>query len=70
LNFLFFTKREIYKEFAIENLSEVNLTAKVRGERIDYERHEIFTEVKAVTYHQLYIKETADGWEAQVIFDL
>lgn len=70
LNFLFFTKREIYKEFVIEELHDFKLTAKVRGERIDYGRHEIFTEVKAVTYHHLYIKETPTGWEAQVIFDL
>jgi len=70
LNFLFFTKREIYKEFEVESLIDFKLTAKVKGERIDYDRHEIFTEVKAVTYHHLYIKETADGWEAQVIFDL
>ncbi len=70
LNFLFFTKREIYKEFVIESLIDFTLRAKVRGERIDYDRHEIFTEVKAVTYHHLYIKETPGGWEAQVIFDL
>ncbi len=70
LNFLFFTKREIYKEFVIENLDNFKLRAKAKGERIDYDRHEIFTEVKAVTYHHLYIKETPEGWEAQVIFDL
>jgi SHS2 domain-containing protein len=70
LNFRFFTKREIYREFVIESLIDFKLSAKVKGERIDYDRHEIFTEVKAVTYHHLYIKETPDGWEAQVIFDL
>jgi SHS2 domain-containing protein len=70
LNFLFFTKREIYKEFAVKNLSETKLTARVRGEAVDYERHEIYTEVKAVTFHKLYIKETPEGFEAQVIFDL
>ncbi len=70
LNFLFFTEREIYKEFDIQNLSEKNLSARIKGEPIDYERHEIYTEVKAVTFHKLYIKETSQGWEAQVIFDL
>ncbi|RMD90240.1 MAG: archease [Calditrichaeota bacterium] len=70
LNFLFFTKREIYKVFEIENLTDTALNATVRGEKIDYDRHEIYTEVKAITYHYLYIKKTARGWEAQIIFDI
>ncbi|NIR49285.1 archease [candidate division KSB1 bacterium] len=70
LNYLFFTEREIYKEFEITEIAETRLVAIVRGEKLDYERHEIYTEVKAVTYHRLYIKETECGWEAQVIFDL
>ncbi|MFQ6116290.1 MAG: archease [bacterium] len=70
LNYLFFTEGEIYKEFQIEEITDMKLLARVKGEKIDYDQHEIFTEVKAVTYHQLYIKQTAQGLEAQVIFDL
>ncbi len=70
LNYLFLTKREIYKEFQIDEVIDTKLSARVSGERLDYDRHEIYTEVKAVTYHKIYIKETARHWEAQVIFDL
>ena len=70
LNYLFFTEREIYKEFQIDELTDTKLLARIKGEKLDYDRHEIYTEVKAVTYHQLYIKQTAQGWEAQIIFDL
>ena len=70
LNYLFFTEREIYKEFLIDELADTKLLARIKGEKLDYDRHEIYTEVKAVTYHQLYIKQTAQGWEAQIIFDL
>ncbi len=70
LNFLFFTEREIYKLFDVQEIHPTGLMAVIHGEPIDYERHEIYTEVKAVTYHHLYVKQTQDGWEAQVIFDL
>ena len=50
--------------------------AEVAGELFDPERHELRTELKAVTYHQLYVRPLsataggAAGWEAQVIFDV
>ncbi|MBI3267820.1 MAG: archease [Planctomycetes bacterium] len=36
------------------------------------ERHELRVELKAVTYHQLFVRpvEGGGGWEAQVIFDV
>jgi SHS2 domain-containing protein len=70
LNYLFLTKQEIYKDFKIDEICDTKLLGRVRGEKTDYDRHEIYTEIKAVTYHQLYVKQTARGWEAQVIFDL
>ncbi|RMF69228.1 MAG: archease [Calditrichaeota bacterium] len=70
LNFLFQTEREIYNEFRVTRIDQAELSAVVGGEKLDLSRHEIYTEVKAVTYHQLYVKQTAAGWEAQVIFDL
>ncbi|MFQ5864522.1 MAG: archease [bacterium] len=70
LNYFFLTEHEIYKEFHIDEIIDTKMVARVKGEDLDYDRHEIYTEVKAVTYHMLYIKETARFWEAQVIFDL
>lgn len=70
LNYLFLTERELYKQFFIKTIDELRLSAQLGGEKLDYNRHEIYTEVKAVTYHKLYVQKTARGWEAQVIFDL
>jgi SHS2 domain-containing protein len=70
LNYRFLTEKLLYCRFAIESLSETDLRATVYAEPLDLEKHEIFTEVKAVTYHQLFIKESNDGWQAQIIFDL
>ncbi len=45
------------------------LTARVRGERFDARRHQMKTELKAPTYHQLVVERTGDGWSVRIIFD-
>ncbi|MFQ5605685.1 MAG: archease [bacterium] len=70
LNYLFFTEEVLFKDFKIELIDDSKLLARVRGEKIDENKHEIYTEVKAVTYHKLYVTKKEQGWEAQVIFDL
>jgi len=45
------------------------LEAEVRSGPYDPARHALQTGLKAVTFHQLRVEETAGGWEAQVIFD-
>jgi len=55
---------------SIKEISEQRLLADVRGETLDPERHALEREVKAVTFHQLRVEETADGWRAQVYVDL
>ena len=60
----------LLREFNIEEISKKGLKAKVRGEKLDLSRHTLKTEIKAVTYHQLEVKKTAKGWEAQIIFDV
>ena len=51
-------------------LDGTSLKATVEGEYIDGQKHHIQTEIKAVTYHGLYVKKTGNNWEAQIIFDL
>ncbi len=64
------TERFICSRFVINDISDTSLNASVFGEKIDPTRHEIKTEIKSVTYHQLKVERTDDGWEAQVIFDV
>jgi SHS2 domain-containing protein len=42
----------------------------MEGGAVDFSRSEVHEEVKAVTYHQLSVKQAADGWTATVIFDV
>lgn len=72
---------ELYAEFAIESLPEatalaaapaapLRLVAIARGEPIDPARHPLAGEIKAVTYHQAYVRREGERWRAQIIFDL
>ncbi len=48
----------------------ISLTAELAGETYDPSRHEIRTEVKAVTYHQLKVAPEGGRWVGRVILDL
>lgn len=46
------------------------LTAEARGEPLDEQRHRLGNEVKAVTYHQLEVRQTDGEWRGAVILDI
>jgi SHS2 domain-containing protein len=46
------------------------LEATLRGEPYDSTRHRAKTEIKAATFHDLEIRRTPAGFEADVVFDL
>jgi SHS2 domain-containing protein len=47
-----------------------SLVAVARGERIDYNKHVIKTDVKAVTYHGLDIIGDSEGFRVRMVLDL
>jgi SHS2 domain-containing protein len=51
-------------------ISEIGLLASVDFDIFDPERHDIKTEIKAVTYHQARTIQNDEGWTAQLIFDV
>jgi SHS2 domain-containing protein len=66
LLFLQETKRETYQKFEITNLTETELQATVHGAHTQ----PITKFIKAVTYHDLKIKQPEKGWEATVVVDV
>ncbi len=60
----------LFKGFKIESVGEEGLRAIVKGERFQEGVHVIKTEVKAVTYHRIEVRQKDGGWRAQIIFDL
>jgi SHS2 domain-containing protein len=51
-------------------VTDAGLSATARGEPFDPARHVLSHEVKAITYHELKVEQTADGWLAEVIVDI
>jgi SHS2 domain-containing protein len=70
LNYRHVTENRLFGKFEIIDIDEESLTAVVRGERLDPARHHIFTEIKAVTFHEMRLERGEKGWEAQIIFDV
>ena len=68
--FFFDTEGMVFAEFEIEAWTDTEITGHAKGERLDIERHEFRTAVKAATYHQFKSHQTPRGWEIQVFVDV
>jgi SHS2 domain-containing protein len=60
----------VFSEFEVERVEDQSLTARVRGEKFERTRHRAKLQVKAITYHQLELARTAEGWQARVYVDI
>ena len=69
LHYMSETEHEFYGGFDLE-VTETGLCATVRGEKIDPGKHEMRSEIKAVTYGDYYFRETKDGYETRVVVDV
>ncbi|MDH3719461.1 MAG: archease [Planctomycetota bacterium] len=69
LLYTFETEKLLLSQFEVK-VTAGGLNAVCRGETMDIQRHEMDHEVKAVTYHQLKVQQTPDGWLAEVIVDI
>ena len=60
----------LFRGFKVESAGEDGLSAIVKGEPFREGVHVIKTQVKAVTYHQIEVRQENGRWRAQVILDL
>lgn len=74
LLFLFDTEKFLGKKVKVEKLiidkGKNRIVASVCGEELNMEKHNPKTEIKAVTYHQMYVKKVDGVFEAHVILDI
>ncbi len=71
LNFRHETEELFFKRARVHQCCETRVSAEVYGEPANFEKHQVYTEIKSVTYHQLRVEQKQDGsWIAEVIFDL
>ena len=59
----------LFSEFHVEIYDDLTLKATIRGEEINWDKHERKTEIKAITFHKMDVKKT-DRWQLQAIVDL
>jgi SHS2 domain-containing protein len=65
---LFFRRAEVIE--LGETPDGWRIRGRMFGEKYDKARHRAGTYIKAVTYHQLRVEQTAGGWLAQVYLDV
>ncbi len=70
LLFLFDAEGWVFRDFQIASLEETALKGRAQGEKFDRTRHHVKLQVKAITYHQLALEQTSQGWRAQVYVDI
>lgn len=68
--FLFETRNLVPGEFRVERVNENELHAVLHTEAYTPKRHVVEHQVKAATYHQLFLKQGPDGWHARIYLDL
>jgi SHS2 domain-containing protein len=70
LLYLWTCKEMLVKITDISYLTEHELTATVKFDPYDPDRHEIKNEIKAVTYHQIQVEKGPLSWKSKIIFDV
>ncbi len=69
LLFAFHAEHMLFSRFDV-TIEDTRLTATAQGEPIDPDRHELGSEVKAITYHELKVEHDHFGYLAEVIVDV
>jgi SHS2 domain-containing protein len=74
LLYIFEVDEIVFRKFRVEEIKEeegeYSITGRALGENYYPESHPFETEIKAVTYNQLEIVKTVDGWKAQIVVDI
>lgn len=67
---LFDTEYLLFKDFAIDVITQTRVQGRAFGEPYDMQRHDLSSAIKAVTWHEATVEHTSDGYKARVIFDI
>ena len=67
---LFECERRMVTQAVVERFDDTRLSLVATSRLVDREKSEFHREVKAITYHELAVEETANGFEATIIVDI
>lgn len=57
-------------DLKIDKKDKYILRGQVFGEKIDYKKHKVKVDVKAVTLHLFEVKKVRNNWNARVVLDI
>ncbi|MBW2251567.1 MAG: archease [Deltaproteobacteria bacterium] len=70
LLYLWTGKERLVGKVNIFSISEYELSATVKYDTYNPDRHVITNDIKAVTYHQIQVNRAENGWDSRIIFDV
>jgi len=68
--YLFEGENRVVTQTKIIDITPDHLDARIKTVLFNSTRHEVLTEIKAVTYHQIEVIQKTGLWRARIIFDL
>jgi SHS2 domain-containing protein len=68
--YLFNGEKLLLHSIEIKSISPIMLRSTLTLSSFEPEHHQVKREIKAVTYHQIAVDKTKDGWQARIIFDI
>lgn len=72
--YIFDVEELVFSYISVKSIEKIEdkykLNAVVRGEKFDKDKHEIGTEVKAITYSFMNIEEKKNKVEIDIVFDI
>ncbi|MCF8129899.1 MAG: archease [Deltaproteobacteria bacterium] len=68
--YLFEGEHAVVTQTKIHDIKPEHLNARIKTVPFSSTRHELITEIKAVTYHQIEVVQKQGFWNARIIFDL
>jgi len=66
----FYTKQIIFFKFEIAELTDDHIKTKAFGRPVGSNRNRLKAEIKAITYHNLKIEKTDDGFKVEIVLDV
>jgi len=68
--YLFNGEKLVVHSIEITSISSIMLQSTLTLSSFEPKDHQVKREIKAVTYHQIFVDNVNDGWQARIIFDI
>jgi len=64
------TKGMVFREFGVNEIRDNGVLGWAKGEAIEPDKHELYSEIKAVTFHNLNIEASNAGYTVEIVLDV